>query len=170
MRTQKWQKANGKCKVGGGKWKMRNGKCEMENEPNENGIKTVQVFEEWKEREQEREANRDNMWRTCKVSFVLSVLFGLRAGTMPRGSLLQLHLQLPTYVNCPVTDSPFCHCLLGTFCVALTAWGRMPHAKCQHSLNGHKQLAQIVPQTTATTATAPGAAATTTTTTAVETT
>lgn len=46
MRTQKWQKANGKCKEVGGKWKMRNGKCEMENEPNENGIKTVEVFEE----------------------------------------------------------------------------------------------------------------------------
>lgn len=39
MGNAKWEEANGK-------WKMRNGKCEMENEPNENGIKTVQVFEE----------------------------------------------------------------------------------------------------------------------------
>lgn len=39
MGNAKWEEANGK-------WKMRNGKCEMENEPNENGIKTVEVFEE----------------------------------------------------------------------------------------------------------------------------
>lgn len=39
MGNAKWEEPNGK-------WKMRNGKCEMENEPNENGIKTVQVFEE----------------------------------------------------------------------------------------------------------------------------
>lgn len=41
MAKGKWE-----MKEVGGKWKMRNGKCEMENEPNENGIKTVQVFEE----------------------------------------------------------------------------------------------------------------------------
>lgn len=39
MGNAKWEEANGK-------WKMRNSKCEMENEPNENGIKTVEVFEE----------------------------------------------------------------------------------------------------------------------------
>lgn len=39
MGNAKWEEPNGK-------WKMRNGKCEMENEPNENGIKTVEVFEE----------------------------------------------------------------------------------------------------------------------------
>lgn len=37
---------NAKREEANGKWKMRNGKCEMENEPNENGIKTVEVFEE----------------------------------------------------------------------------------------------------------------------------
>lgn len=75
VRIQKWQKANGKYKEkGGGKWKMKwemwNGKwAKWKWHKNCWRISRVKVSES------KKKADRENMWRTSKVSFVLSSLF-----------------------------------------------------------------------------------------------